>query len=701
MDRVIAPKKDLGSYFKLLAPVLVAIPALSILFLTFFFTSNQLNQWAKFSLRKTGQQVIEKTVDFLHSADLSAHYNATWIASQSFSDTFASDYYTIAKTQMFHYPHFQLIYFGDKNGNHWLNKRDPDDVVRARVIERLVDDPVSRERLVQAAALSESLEWEKVQRQQILAPIVRTSWYEWDPIGRLRFTFADPFKAYDPRLRPWYTQAQITRDKSWIDVYTWENKFENKIERAAGITMSYPVIRQGDVIGVTGIDLVLEEISRFLGNIKVSANSRTCIFDSKGQLVGLPGQKELLRTVEGGKSMERVRLADIADSAIADSYRALREHLTTFHNLSGDGVLGQFEEVVIPFKSQEKSFLGFFQPLDPSFRLDWSVGILVPEEDIVGNLTEQFRWVFVGIIVVVLVLLGLILMNLRSEKDRRWIQGAFSKYVSPNRVEYLLKNPGHLSLGGEYRECSFVMTDLKGFTSLMEMCSGRFDPEVIVNMLNEYLEGMVGIAFQFEGTLDRIVGDSVAVLFSAPVSQDDHAQRAVACALAMDRFASDYSRKQQHNGLAFGHTRIGVNSGRVLLGNFGGRLVFDYRALGDPINVASRLESINDTIGTHVLVSGETVTRLPKFCGRLAGVLVLKGKEVGIRAYEPMPEEYLDSPLMRQYEEAYRLMAMEDPGALAAFAQGLQQWPDDPLMRYHHTRLAMGERGERVVFNNK
>ncbi|MBF0424052.1 MAG: adenylate/guanylate cyclase domain-containing protein, partial [Magnetococcales bacterium] len=302
---------------------------------------------------------------------------------------------------------------------------------------------------------------------------------------------------------------------------------------------------------------------------------------------------------------------------------------------------------------------------------------------------------------VVLILLALIPMNLRSEKDRRWIQGAFSKYASPNRVEYLLKNPEHLTLGGEYRECSFVMTDLKGFTSLMEACSEQFDPDMIVKMLNEYLEGMVGIAFRHEGTLDRIVGDAVAVLFSAPVPQSDHAQRAMACAVEMDRFATIFSRAQQEKGLLFGHTRIGVNSGRVLLGNFGGQMVFDYRALGDPINVAARLESINDSIGTQILVSEATVSRLPRFCGRLVGVLVLKGKEIGIHTYQPMPDDYEGSSLQHHYDNAYRLMAMEDMGALSAFAEALRQWPDDPLLRFHHARLAAGETGERIVFVNK
>ena len=109
----------------------------------------------------------------------------------------------------------------------------------------------------------------------------------------------------------------------------------------------------------------------------------------------------------------------------------------------------------------------------------------------------------------------------------------FANYLSPNLVEHLIKNPGDLRLGGERRECSFVLTDVAGFTSLVE---GMADPQELTEIINDYLEGMVSIAFEHDGTLDRIVGDAVAVLFSAPVTQPDHAERAVRCALAMDAF---------------------------------------------------------------------------------------------------------------------------------------------------------------------
>lgn len=286
---------------------------------------------------------------------------------------------------------------------------------------------------------------------------------------------------------------------------------------------------------------------------------------------------------------------------------------------------------------------------------------------------------------------------LRTEREQRWIRNAFSRYVSPNRVKFLQEHPEHLELGGAYRECSFVMTDLEGFTSLME----KHEPAKLSDLLNEYLDGMIRIAFKHDGTLDRIVGDAVAVMFSAPVVQPDHAARALACALEMDVFAQDFSRRQREQGIPFGRTRIGVNTGTVLVGNFGGKVMLDYRALGDAINTAARLETINGQLGTRISISGASVAQCAGFVGRPAGRLVLKGKKEAVAVFEPLTLEQAASPNVREYLEAYALLESESPAAVAAFRALAEKYPDDPLAAYHAARLAVGESGSLVVMSRK
>lgn len=286
--------------------------------------------------------------------------------------------------------------------------------------------------------------------------------------------------------------------------------------------------------------------------------------------------------------------------------------------------------------------------------------------------------------------------HVQSERQQAWIRKAFSTYISPNLVSHLIANPQALSLGGERRECTFVLSDLEGFTALVETS----DPVAVVNLLNEYLDGMIGIAQRHEGTIDRIVGDAVAIMFSAPVTQTDHAARGIACALEMDRFAQAWSAAKRADGLPIGVTRIGVNSGPVIVGNVGGRSIQDYRALGDAINTAARLETANTEVGTRVLISGATAAAVPDFAGRPVGTLFLKGKTEGIDAFAPPPDAG-DNTNGQSYAAAYALLQKGDPAAEPAFAAVVDAHPTDALAQFHLRRLQQGETGTTIVLQSK
>jgi adenylate cyclase len=282
---------------------------------------------------------------------------------------------------------------------------------------------------------------------------------------------------------------------------------------------------------------------------------------------------------------------------------------------------------------------------------------------------------------------------LSSERQTRWIRRAFASYVSPNLVAHLVENPGALTLGGERRECSFVMTDMTDFTPLMEL----FPPEKVVAVLNAYLDGMVAIAFAHGGTLDRIVGDAVAVMFSAPVIQADHRTRAVGCALAMDQFARDFAATRRLEDMPFGDTRIGVHAGEVIVGNFGGQRVLDYRALGDAINTASRLEGAGKYLGVLVTISAEVLqgVEIDGLELRPIGHVQVKGKTKAINVFEPITAagQQTAAPLAA-YLQAYDLMAQGlGDAALEAFGALAANYPDDRLVAVHLRRLSVGEQG--------
>ena len=283
------------------------------------------------------------------------------------------------------------------------------------------------------------------------------------------------------------------------------------------------------------------------------------------------------------------------------------------------------------------------------------------------------------------------------ESKNKWVKDAFSSYISPNLVNHIIENPDKLQLGGQRRECSFIFTDLVGFTPLVE----KTDPNVLITYLNEYFEGMTEIVFKHEGTISKIMGDALAVMFSAPVVQLDHAQRAVSCAMDMNKYSQKFYSTKLDQGVELGKTRIGVNTGTVLIGNVGSKNHLDYRALGDAINVAARLESVNNQLGTQVCISKKTVERCSDFTGRPIGKLILKGKSKSVLAFEPLPKQAYNSEQFEEYMFAYNLMKNNDDGALKAFDDLIQKYPDDQLMKYHFMRLSSGKRGITIKLHRK
>ena len=271
------------------------------------------------------------------------------------------------------------------------------------------------------------------------------------------------------------------------------------------------------------------------------------------------------------------------------------------------------------------------------------------------------------------------------------------RYFSPNLVRKLVENPDLLHLGGERRELSFIFTDLAGFTALVE----QHEPDVVVPLLNEYLDAMVDIVFKHDGTVDKFVGDAIHVIFGAPIAQPDHAARAVACALEMDAFAHAFAGRKNEAGIPLGETRIGVNSGNVVVGNFGGDAMFDYTAHGDAINTAARLESLNKHIGTRIAVSASTVERIPDFTGRPVGRFILQGKSQGLEVLEPLSPDEADSPAVKAYVEAYRMLETGQPGAGQAF-ESLSELPHpDSLADFYLKRIRSGKSGVTIVMTEK
>jgi adenylate cyclase len=283
----------------------------------------------------------------------------------------------------------------------------------------------------------------------------------------------------------------------------------------------------------------------------------------------------------------------------------------------------------------------------------------------------------------------------RRQAQAERAHASLSRYFSPNLAQRLAGDADAVDLGGQRRDIATLFTDIASFTTLVE----ALEPDVLGPLLNDYLAGMTDIVFAHDGTVAKIVGDGLHVLFGAPGEQSDHAARAVECALALDQYSQSLRARWHEKGLGLGITRIGVHAGSAIVGNFGGGKFFDYTAYGDTINVAARLEAANKQLGSRICVSRLLAAKVADFRGRPVGDLILRGRTEALRAFEPMRAEEFDGPRTRSYLEAFSKLDAGDPGAMAAFAAHIGNYPDDQLASFHLKRLLNGASGTRIVMD--
>jgi adenylate cyclase len=215
-------------------------------------------------------------------------------------------------------------------------------------------------------------------------------------------------------------------------------------------------------------------------------------------------------------------------------------------------------------------------------------------------------------------------------REKRKIKRVFSRMVAPDVYEHLVADPARARLGGERREMTVLFADIRGFTTLTE--NGR--AEDIVAQLNEYFTRMVEVLFEHRGTVDKFVGDMVMALFGAPVPDPRHADCAVQASLHMVRALEDLNARWAREGRPRLDIGVGINSGEMIVGNVGSEQIMSYTVIGDAVNLASRLESLNKQYGTTILISDDTRRLLGAQYGlRALGETTVKGKSRAVAVY--------------------------------------------------------------------
>jgi adenylate cyclase len=277
----------------------------------------------------------------------------------------------------------------------------------------------------------------------------------------------------------------------------------------------------------------------------------------------------------------------------------------------------------------------------------------------------------------------------RTEHQRVEIRRAFSQYVAPSVVRQLTAHPERLKLGGEVRDLTVLFCDIRNFSTIAE----RMSAEELTAFINSFLTPLSDIIIDSGGTIDKYMGDAILAFWNAPLDQSDHAQRACRASLQimarMQELNREWRREAEAAGRAFEDVRIGIglNSGECCVGNLGSENRFDYSAIGDAVNIASRLEGLTKIYGLSLLVSEDTCKRAPEMGFIEADLVRVKGRTGATRVFTAAPDgvapaehaAFLDAFRQGQFDDASALLTRAEPSVPLSLQH---------LYRHYRERLA-------------
>ena len=272
-----------------------------------------------------------------------------------------------------------------------------------------------------------------------------------------------------------------------------------------------------------------------------------------------------------------------------------------------------------------------------------------------------------------------------ERKQKTFIRGAFSQYLSPAVIDMIVKDPDKLKLGGERREMTAFFSDIQGFSTVSESLT----PEELVQLLNEYLTSMCEVISSYNGTVDKFEGDAIIAFWGAPLDNPDHARDGCMAALDMQERNIELRKKLREENRPMLYTRMGINSGPIVVGNMGSATKTDYTMMGDNVNLAARLEGANKFYKTYTMIAENTYKLAEDSIDvRYLDVVRVVGKNEPVKIYQLLAKKNQLAGSMQEvlehYEKGmncYKNLNFKD--AIMNFENALKLEPEDgPCLTY-------------------
>jgi adenylate cyclase len=295
-------------------------------------------------------------------------------------------------------------------------------------------------------------------------------------------------------------------------------------------------------------------------------------------------------------------------------------------------------------------------------------------------------------------LFGGVVSYSHATRQKRIIRRAFSQYLSPDVVREVIESPEKLRLGGEKRVMTAFFSDVRGFTSISE----GLDPERLVTLLNIYLTRMADVVMETGGTVDKFEGDAIIAFWGAPLRLDDHARRGCTAAVRCQELHQRLNPRLAEEGFPELFTRIGLNTGSMVVGNMGSEKRFDYTMMGEAVNLASRLEGTNKIYGTKIMATTATADAAgAEFIFRELDTVRVVGQSRPVTLWELLGfAEDVEEDSLRRMEAYGEALAVYRSGELEEAARMFTDIPDDPPSRAMEARCKSILRGETNAYQN-
>lgn len=616
-------------------------------------------------LYQISETVIGQTINHLDPARRAGHLLRRIIERGSLVDAAPELVEAVCFEMLGVYPQFSAVYLGDEGGNFIMSRRIEDGNFSTRILSR-TSEPVG------------VLEIDR------------------NPFGHIIATRTSSILNYDPRERPWYV---LTKSQEQV---VWSREYRLFTDQVPGITCAHPVFDQDNVfVGGVGIDFRLGELSEFLKSLKIGESGLAFITDSEGNVLAYPEKSGLKY---GSQNMPRS---------------------PTQETLQSGWVKVALDEFVLngrkrfTFSHADLRYIASFRSFPERFGRDWALAIIVPEDDFIGPIARAHEttllfsfWLLViggfltsavskeltspiksltreaekiktldfeGEIAIKTPVEEIHVMGEAMNSMKKALR-AFKKYVPTEIVQGLVSNRLEARLEAQAKNITLMFTDIYDFCSITE----EVKPAELMQQLSRYFDEITHIMNRHGGTIDKYIGDSVMAFWGAPQPDEHHAVHACKTALEVQAAVDILNQRWKDEGRRIFVTRIGINSGLSLVGNFGSSDRFNYTAVGDNVNLASRLEGLNKLYGSKIIASESVYEQAAEdFVFKTLDLVAVQGRIKKVKIFQLLchkDDDYAEhyKKLADLYESAFQLyLGRYWRDAYEAYQQILVDYPEE------------------------